>query len=159
MLLEAETRDPGSMPAIGGYSLRPMAPADTDELGRLYFDSYDAGDADESVEAATADIKASFEGAYGELWLQASPVVECSGAIVGAIMTVRRAPWEDVGECPFIIELFVDRAHRRRGLARWLVCEVLASAYRSAEHRLQLRVDEANSPALALYRSLGFVEA
>ncbi|MEO6821170.1 MAG: GNAT family N-acetyltransferase, partial [Candidatus Nanopelagicales bacterium] len=37
----------------------------------------------------------------------------------------RTAPWDDVSDGPFVIDLFTDPAHRRRGLATWLLSEAI----------------------------------
>ena len=50
-----------------GYLLRATAPADIEELGALYFHSYDPGQACADVAEAIADIRAAFAGEYGEL--------------------------------------------------------------------------------------------
>jgi ribosomal-protein-alanine N-acetyltransferase len=50
----------------------------------------------------------------------------------------------------------VDPRYRRRGLGRWLVREVAAWAATRGCDRLRLWVDDANPPAAAFYRSLGF---
>lgn len=139
------------------YVLRPPAAADISALGRLYFAAYGPGEACDTHEEAVADMSAAFDGDYGELWVEASPVIELEGAIVAAIQVVRRAPWPDVPDCPFIIELFVDRPHRREGLASRLVSEAAQTVRERGEAALALRVMEANAPARALYAALGFV--
>lgn len=63
------------------------------------------------IREATADIAASFVGDHGELWLVASPVAETGDGLVGAVMTVRQAPWSDKPHGPFIIELFTAPDH------------------------------------------------
>ena len=139
-----------------GYRARPVAPSDVEELGALYFRAYDPGVASATLDDAVRDIQASFDGEYGSLWLPASEVIHRSGEIVAAILTVHRAPWPDTPQCPFVIELFVDRAHRRRGLARVLVERCLVAAAAASEAGVALRVDAANAAALGLYRAVGF---
>lgn len=140
-----------------GYTLRPCRQSDIPDLGHLYFESYDPGVACATLAEAIADIEAAFAGAYGELWQEASQVaVAPDEQPVSAIQIVRRAPWEDTPDCPFITELFTARSHRRRGLARALVQSSMA-VLAGAEHaNVALRVDEDNTPALILYESLGF---
>jgi N-alpha-acetyltransferase 10/11 len=140
-----------------GYSMRLLESSDVAEMGRLYFESYPPTMARDSLAAATADIVASFQGDYGELWLEASPIVTHGPGLVAAVMTVRRGPWEDTPGCPFVIEVFTDLAHRRRGLARHLLTVCLRTALAADEPSIALRVDPANTPALGLYESLGFV--
>lgn len=142
-----------------GYNLRPCRPSDVRDLGRLYFESYPRGVAGTNVSEAVADIEATFSGAYGELWRDAS-LVAFGGdeQLVASIQIVRRAPWEDTPDCPFVIELFTAPGHRRLGLARALLKQALKTVTEEKHEHLALRVDEENVPALKLYRSLGFHE-
>lgn len=140
------------------YEARAIRFDDTDELGRLYFEAYEPGVACESLTEAIDDIGASFAGEYGELWPEASLVVEHEHSLTGAILTVRQAPWERTPDCPFIIELFIDKSHRRRGLGRSLVQMCMATVSGSGEQAVALRVADDNNAARALYKSLGFVE-
>ncbi|CAN5890547.1 hypothetical protein BH23ACT5_BH23ACT5_03360 [soil metagenome] len=140
-----------------GYSVRPLDHSDVAEMGRLYFESYPPSVACANLEAATTDIRASFHGDYGELWWEASPVVTHSTGLAAAIMTVHRGPWEGTPGCPFVIEVFTDHAHRRRGLARALLVDCLRTTSSAGEPSVALRVDPANTAATALYEPLGFV--
>lgn len=143
---------PVAVPA--GYTVRACSPDDIERLGDLYFDSYDPGEASATPEEAVADIRAAFAGGYGELWPAASPVATTAdGGLVAAIQVVRRAPWPDTPDRPFVVELFTARAHRRRGLARALIAGALAVVGGAG---LALRVSADNAAALRLYRDLGF---
>lgn len=107
-----------AVPVPPGYAQRPGTEDDIPRLGDLYFTSYDDGLAGATAGEATGDIAAAFDGAYGELWPEASLVTTTkAGQLVGAIQVVRLAPWPDAPRCPFIIELFTHRLHRRRGIA------------------------------------------
>ena len=125
-------------------------------LGRLYFEAYDPGVACDSLADAVADIAASFDGAYGDFWFESSPLVEENGQIVAALMTVLCAPWEDTPDCPFIIELFTARTHRRQGFARLLISRCMSSAFEAGEESVALRVVSSNTSALTMYEALGF---
>jgi len=139
-----------------GFLVRPSNQTDLSQLATLYFEAYDPGIACDSLDEATGDIRASFGGEYGEYWYEASPVVEADGRIVSAAMTVRRAPWDDTPDCPFIIELFTARDNRRKGLARIVISHCMATINDTGETAAALRVAEDNTPARALYESLGF---
>lgn len=147
---------PSAVQPPAEYEVRPCQPSDAEVLGRLYFEAHEPGVACETLEEAVADIRASFDGAYGPLWPAASLAVDCGGKLVAAVFTVRRVPWDDTPDCPFIIELFTARAFRRRGLARVLVNRCLVAATHAAEPAVALRVDAANAAARSLYESLGF---
>lgn len=138
--------------------LRASTPADLEAIGGLYFDSYPPGVACATLDEAIDDVRLSFEGGYGEYWHGASPVLERAEEVVGAVMTVRRPIWEDVADRPFIIEVLVDPGHRRQGVARALMTEVLRVTKREGEEAVSLRAAADNHPALNLYVSLGFVE-
>jgi ribosomal protein S18 acetylase RimI-like enzyme len=136
---------------------RQATDADVPRLGELYFSAYGAGVASENLDAAVADIHASFAGKYGTYLPAASPVaLNDRGDIIAAIMVVERATWEDTPDTPFIIELFTDLNYRRQGLAEELVLACLDSLFNAGHKEVALRVDSENSAALALYLSLDF---
>lgn len=112
----------------------------------------------ESLEGAIEDIEASFNGEYGVMVKSASLVTVDGSSLIGAVMTVHRPPWEGLPDCPLIIELFVDRGHRRRGIACGLVQRAMASLSDEGEYHVALRVDPDNSPAMRLYDIIGFEE-
>ena len=149
----------GEAPALPRrHKLRQSYPSDLGDLGRLYYESYPPGAAADSLADATADVVAAFGGDYGEFWFEASLLVVRRRHPVAAIMTVRRAPWEDVPDGPFVIELFTHPDHRRQGFARHLIDATASFVASQGERRLSLRVSKTNAPARRLYRSMGFVE-
>ncbi len=142
-----------------GYTLRPCRPADIADLGRLYFESYEPGVACSDLSEAIDDMEAAFNGAYGQLWHEASLVaVGQDEQIVAAIQVVQSAPWEDTPDCPFIIELFTSPGYRRRGLARALLHASMKVVCEGNHRHLALRAARDNLPAMALYGSVGFAE-
>jgi GNAT superfamily N-acetyltransferase len=151
-----EQRRAGAVGLPAGYACGPARPDDAKALGRLYFAAYEPGVAGETVAEAVADVRATFDGAYGEFWPAGSSVVRHQDVPVAAVLAVRRVPWDDTPDCPFVVELFTDRAHRRRGLARALLVGCLAAARAAGEPALALRVDAENAAARALYAALGF---
>lgn len=138
-------------PHVPGVVLRPPAVEDAVALGRLYFEAYDAGVAAATEQDALEDIQLTFEGGYGVLTPTLSRLAWYGDQLVGALLVVERAPWPDTPDCPFIIELFTARSHRRRGLAKLLLSEC-------SHATVALRVAETNAAALALYRAVGFRE-
>lgn len=57
-----------------------------------------------------------------------------------------------------LIDVDVAADHRRRGLGRYLIREVIRHHAARGIHALAVQTREANEPALGLYRSLGFEE-
>lgn len=148
-----EKSDPAKL--APGFSIRPSTDADGEKIGSLYFESYEVGQACATEAEAIADVAGSFAGECGEYLHFASPVVVEGDNLVAAIMTVRRAPWDGTPDCPFIIELFTHPDYRQRGLGAALI-QTATAALAATATCVALRVDEQNTPALALYRKLGF---
>jgi len=149
---------PAPSPAApAGYTIRPYSDADVPDLARLQYASYDPGIAYDTVEEALQDYEATFAGAYGEIWPDATLVaVAPDGSLAAAILTVRQAPWDETPAGPFVIELYSGRSHRRLGLARTLLHRAAETVAGAGLTTIALRVDEPNLPARALYESLGF---
>jgi N-alpha-acetyltransferase 10/11 len=148
MLLIRQPSLQTASPLPADVVLRTPTRADTTDLGRLYFESYEPGIAAATEVEAIEDIAATFDGAYGTLSANWSWLAVSGEQLVGALLVVDRAPWPDTPDCPFIIELFTEPTHRRQGLAR----AVLATA----TTQVALRVSDDNVPALRLYESVGF---
>jgi len=136
---------------------RTVKESDLPRLGELYFTAYDPGLAGDSLQAAMEDMRASLTGKYGQFLPNASHVaLDDDGKIVAAVLVVERAIGDDTPEAPFIIELFTDRDHRRRGLAEDLVLATMDTLFNAGQQDVALRVEASNSAALALYLSLDF---
>ena len=151
--------EPGRAETAGvpaGCAVGPVHAPDADALGRRYSAAYEPGVAGETVAEALADVGATFDGAYGEFWSAGSSVVRQRDEPVAAILTVRRAPWDDTPEPPFVVELSTERAHRRRGLARALLVGCPDAARVAEEPAQALRVDAEHAAARALSAALGF---
>ena len=78
-------------------------------------------------------------------------------ARLGGVISGFLLAWRAADEL-HLTDLGVTAPARRRGLARALVSELMRDAERSAARTILLEVRESNAAALALYRSLGFVE-
>jgi len=72
------------------------------------------------------------------------------GALVGYLCL-----WEIGGEI-HITNVAVARAHRRQGIARWMLTETLEDARRRGTRTVFLEVRPTNTEALGLYEALGF---
>jgi ribosomal-protein-alanine N-acetyltransferase len=81
-------------------------------------------------------------------------VAQIGGQIAGFVISYR-AP----GNVGHIITLDVAEGHRRSGVGRALMVEVMERLARRYVRRYRLEVDAANAPAVAFYRSFGFGES
>jgi len=77
-------------------------------------------------------------------------VCRADGALVGYLCL-----WEIGGEI-HITNVAVARAHRRQGIARWMLTEILEDARRRGARTVFLEVRPTNTEALGLYEALGF---
>lgn len=67
----------------------------------------------------------------------------------------RHGIWRAGGDC-LVEDVFVNESARGRGVARALLDFATARALERGCRRMELDVNEANAPALALYESFGF---
>lgn len=140
---------------LDGYLVRETRKTDLQGLAALYFAVYPR-DIVATEDDALQEIRATFEGEYGHLDLQASPVLLSADGIVASVMTVTQAPWPDTPPGPFFIEVMVHPTHRRRGLARYAVLMATQILRGAGKESVGLRVMSDNEGALALYAQLGF---
>lgn len=80
-------------------------------------------------------------------------VAEAAGDIVACGLVLPEA-----GDLGRILRVSVEHGHRRQGLARALVTELVARARDRGVRRIVVRTDTPWESALALYRSIGFVQ-
>ncbi|MFO0830978.1 MAG: GNAT family N-acetyltransferase [Phycisphaerales bacterium] len=145
---------PGAAPAAP-VGLRRLDAGDAEKLARLMLDAYagtvdDAGN--ETIETAREEVGRLLRGEFGALDAPASVVVERDGLLASATLVTRER-----GE-PFVAFSMTAPAWQRRGLARAGLVHVMRTLAMRGEQRLHLVVTAANTPAVSLYRSLGFVE-
>ena len=74
-----------------------------------------------------------------------------------AQLRYRHSLWT-AAEDAWLEDLFVTEAARRTGLGKAMVLAAIDRAEQRNCRRIELDVDDANEPARALYRSLGFAE-
>lgn len=149
---------PALHPTPAATTLVRLTPDLGADLARVYLASYppEVGAAD--LAEARAEIAATFAGDYGVLRHDASAAGLVDGRCVGCVMVVERSLWDHDLEGPFVIELFVDPAARRRGLGRALMTHAVAACVAAGDPALSLRFGEGTSPeAHHLYADLGFV--
>lgn len=140
------------------FFIRNCRKEDAEELGELYFQSYDLGHACETLEESITDIQNSFKGEYGSFWFESSKIVEKNGKVIGAVMVVHKNSWDEAVTCPYIIELFVDRKFRKNGIAKTLLLNSINEVREAGQKEMALTVVAENTPARNLYKTLGFSE-
>lgn len=131
-----------------GLCLRPVGPAELDEVAALSAACFDE-------EAAAA--RAFLEGCLAEPGREQYTVMAPSGAI-GLAAVQRKPPADGEGAEAMIFGVGLRPELRGRGLGRALMRTVLGMLRARGIERVALEVDDTNAAALALYRSLGFVE-
>jgi len=132
--------------------VRPMARADSLRLGELFYAAY-VGTVDyegESREDAAAAVEATFDGEYGEFMPSASMLAESAARIISASFVTK---WQ--GQ-PLLAFAVTDPEHKGRGYSRRCTSAAMQALARSGYRELHLFVSATNTPALALYRKLGF---
>ena len=137
--------------------VRSMAATDIPALAELYLRAYD--EPGTTREDAVAEMRSAFDGTWGDLWPEASPVAWIGDDPVAVVQSVRRPSMDDALDCPWLIEVFTDPHQRSAGLARMLLGVACSVMEQAGERRVGLTVDDANTPALTLYRALGFSRA
>lgn len=134
------------------WRAHPVDPSDAPALGALMLAAYrgTVDDEGEFEDDAVTEVERTLAGEYGPLIADASLVVEDDRRLMGASMITM---WE---EHPLVAYMFVHPDAQRRGVATHLMASI-GNALLSAGHaRLDLFVTEANTPAVNLYRKLGF---
>ena len=146
--------DPAAAPApapIPGVTTRLVSAADHHTLARLMLDAY----------RGTIDYEGEdLDDAVGEVgsWLGSDPILAHSaGASMGGdpVSAVMVSVVEDE---PFIGYVFTDPAHKRRGLARLVVANALASLAAAGHRRVVLYITEGNVASERLFGGLGAVQ-
>jgi ribosomal-protein-alanine N-acetyltransferase len=119
---------------------------------------------DPGAEADIAAIVALEHESFSNPWPRDTLVWELTHSDVTRVYLLRDAEDRAIAFCiAWIIfdelhinTLAVSPAHRRRGLATFLLREVMAEAARDGARRATLEVRESNVAALELYARLGF---
>lgn len=96
-----------------------------------------------------------------KLYPEAFLVTESEGGVVGYVMSRIESGFSEMSRLKFtrkghIISIAVLPEHRRRGVAYWIMNEVMKAmeGYNCSEVYLEVR--DSNKPAIALYEKLGF---
>jgi GNAT superfamily N-acetyltransferase len=141
----------------GAAHVRAVEKEDISILAELYFAGYPAPVGARTIGDAVLEMSRTFDGEYGEVLYELSLLAAVEGAPAGAVLTTARSVWGDPVDAPFVIDFFVHPAHRRLGVGRLLLENLLERASDSGASQLALRVNEGTGPAaLHLYSCLGF---
>lgn len=143
-------RDPGPAIPVGSLTpdtrhptpiLRDIRPSDFETLFALDQLCFEPGIAYSRVELQLFLNLATAEGV----------VAEVNGTVAGFSVGHRSA--RSIGR---VVTLDVHPRHRRRGLGRALLAELVARLSRAGAGQARLEVDSENAGAIAFYESLGF---
>ena len=140
---------------VSGYNFRKIAKSDRSRLAELYYAVYPRSIV-KNIKTAYTEIDQTFDGVFGELDLEASPVALYSKEIIASIQTVKQAPWDFTPSGPFIIQVMVHPGHIRLGLAEFLIRMAIEKLSINGLKTAALRVMSDNEGAVALYRKIGF---
>jgi ribosomal-protein-alanine N-acetyltransferase len=124
---------------VPAYSLEPMRRADLDRVVAIEREAFSM------PWSRGAFLYELEQNRVARCW-----VCREDGVIVGYLCL-----WEVVDEV-HITNLAVDRLHRGRGIARYLLTEILGDAARRGIRTGHLEVRPTNTSARRLYESLGF---
>jgi len=139
------------LPGIGP-GVRSFEPDDEAALGGLMYRAYlHTVDYDgETPGQAALEVSKTIRGEYGAFLPSCSKVFERTGSLVSATLITR------LRGRPFVGFTFTDPAYSRQGLARQCMQASMFELVAQGEHELGLLVTMANTPAVNLYRKLGF---
>ena len=153
--LEAPTR---KSPPPEGVVLQPPEEGEVLGLTRFLMDVYE-GHMEQAFgmhvgpeEEWRGYVGGLFKGDSGQYMPDASYVALEAGRIVGAVLITH---WMGA---PLVAELGVSKDRRGKGLGRALLEVAMSRLAARGEERLALYVTVGNDSAVALYRSLGFVQ-
>jgi GNAT superfamily N-acetyltransferase len=141
-------------PLKGAWLFRPISKGDVEALGGLMFEAY-RGTIDyegETLEEAVEEVCAVLAGTYGPFLEDCSYVIEDEGKMLSASMVVL----SDEVNAPLLAFSMTHPAHKRNGMAEFLL-KASINRLLDAEHQeLYLVVTEGNTGAVRLYEKLGF---
>ena len=133
-------------------TLRPATPADRDDVLRLIHALAAYERAPEAVTATPADLDATLFSPDPRVFCH---VAEVDGRVVGmAVWFLNYSTWHGRHGI-YLEDLFVEEAHRGRGLGRALLRTLAGLCVARGYTRLQWWVLDWNEPAIGFYRRLG----
>ena len=142
-----------NMLCVDSPDMRPPEPADVPRLASLMLRAY-TGTVDyegEDEAQALAEVEKTVAGGYGPFVRECSRVIERDGMLASAVLVTR---WENRS---FVAYTMTQPEYKRRGLGRVCMISAMNALAAEGEEEVWLAVTLANTPAIALYKSLGFV--
>jgi ribosomal protein S18 acetylase RimI-like enzyme len=134
------------------FSIRFVVESDTEALLELLFeqDLHDGGDRSEQLSAEALRRNLFSEAPVAEGFL-----AERDGVLLGLAAFRNSATTFGIRPEIYLDDLYVRSVARRCGIARGLLAKLADVARERGAWRIRLDVAEANSAAIALYRSCG----
>ena len=135
--------------------MRSPDPNDLDSLAELMLAAYTGGsdvDGDETIEEARGEIQQTFDGGYGAFMPELSSLVMDEGRIVAATLITL------FEKCPLVTFTMTHPDWKRQGLGRATLCRSINLLLEAKWGTLDLVVTVDNTPAVNLYRKMGFRE-
>ena len=142
---------PITAPVIAG--MRHPVQSDESALAALMMRAY-VGTIDyegEDEADALVEVRHTLSGGKGPFLWSASNVIEREGVLASATLVIR---WQNQ---PLVAFTMTDARFKRQGLGRACMLSAMHQLHAAGETELHLFVTLANSEAVGLYRSLGFV--
>lgn len=140
------------------FEVATLTRHDIPAMAALHVEAYNSPRTAESLVEATDEMRMSFDGVFGTPRDNSFVGAWHEGTLVGALLCVTDPPWEDTAEGPVVLELIVDPAYQRRGIATALVGEIARRSASWGFDTLSLRIDARHGAAEKLYDVLGFVQ-
>ncbi|MDO4259814.1 MAG: GNAT family N-acetyltransferase [Actinomycetaceae bacterium] len=141
------------------FEIATLTRYDIPAMAALHVEAYNAPHTAESLLEATEEMRMTFDGAFGTPLDDSFVGAWENGLLVGALLAVENSAWEDDEDCPVVLDLVVDPAHQRRGIATALIGEIARRCTNWGYDTVALRIDAHHSAAAKLYDVLGFEEA
>lgn len=136
---------------------RKLTVTDAEPLAELMLDAYrgTVDDTGETFEDARREVDKLYRGDYGILDFEASSLIDRGSTIGSATIVTRDKTQHATGEA-FLAFSMTARVCKRQGLARTGLEHAIHVLRDRGEPRLHLVVTRANSPAVHIYRTVGF---
>jgi len=134
--------------------IRPARPQDVAAIHRLVVDLAAYEREPDAVTALPDDLARVL---FGEQPTVFADVAEVDGAVVGmAVWFLNYSTWTGTNGI-YLEDLYVDPAHRGRGIGRDLLVTLARRCVERGYHRFQWWVLDWNTPSIDFYRALGAV--